>query len=163
MQYTEIKQITAQDTYPVRHAVLRQGEPLSSCFFDGDNDQTTLHFGLFINNNLAGICSVYQRAPHTTNDKKQTQVANTINHNFQIRGMAVLEQYRNQSLGQRLLQHVIRFIYQHDPKATLWCNARLAAYRLYLREGFIIEGGAFDIPSVGPHYLMKKPSPSSSD
>ncbi|WP_227871652.1 hypothetical protein [Flavobacterium kingsejongi] len=40
-----IKKITSEATYAVRQPVLRAGMPLESCIFDGDDLNTTEHFG----------------------------------------------------------------------------------------------------------------------
>jgi hypothetical protein len=44
-----------------------------------------------------------------------------------------------------------------DRRATrLWCNAGVDARAFYERGGLIIEGVAFEIPTIGTHYLMSK-------
>ena len=40
-----IKEIHFQETFEVRHPVLREGRPIETCFFDGDELETTKHFG----------------------------------------------------------------------------------------------------------------------
>jgi hypothetical protein len=54
MPYT-IQKIIAQDTYPVRHQVLRSGKPIESCQFDGDELGSTHHFGYYLNNQIIGV------------------------------------------------------------------------------------------------------------
>ncbi|WP_235889608.1 hypothetical protein [Flavobacterium restrictum] len=56
-----INKIPALTTFPVRQAVLREGKPLDTCYFDGDNLGTTTHFGIFLEDNLVGILSVYKK------------------------------------------------------------------------------------------------------
>jgi hypothetical protein len=36
----------------------------------------------------------------------------------------------------------------------LWCNARLVAVPFYERLGLEAVGPEFDIPGIGPHYVM---------
>ena len=55
----EVKQIDPKDTYPVRHAVLRQGLPIETCAFEGDSDELTFHLGAFVNDKLASVASFY--------------------------------------------------------------------------------------------------------
>jgi len=55
----EITQITAEDTYPLRHALLRKGRPLSSCILEGDDAPETIHLGVFFENDLIGIGSAF--------------------------------------------------------------------------------------------------------
>ena len=52
-----IKQISSVETYIVRHPVLREGRPIEDCTFDNDDLETTLHFGLYTNNDLVGVAT----------------------------------------------------------------------------------------------------------
>ena len=36
------------------------------------------------------------------------------------------------------------------------CNASASACAFYAREGFSVEGEEFELPQIGPHFLMKK-------
>lgn len=54
-----IQEIQSKETYIVRHPVLRKGKPLESCLFEGDDLETTHHFGLFLDSELIGIISLY--------------------------------------------------------------------------------------------------------
>jgi len=45
----QIKEIPSKETYIVRQPVLRKGKPIESCIFEGDDLETTYHFGLFDN------------------------------------------------------------------------------------------------------------------
>ena len=38
----------------------------------------------------------------------------------------------------------------------VWCNARINAVAFYKKEGFKIIGDEFEIPDIGPHFLMAK-------
>jgi hypothetical protein len=55
----EIVEIEARQTYPLRHALLRKGMPLSSCHLEGDKAVETLHIGAFESETLVGILSAY--------------------------------------------------------------------------------------------------------
>ena len=55
-----IKKITSTDTFSVRHPVLRSGKPLESCLFDGDTFATTSHYGLFFNQEIIGVLSLFE-------------------------------------------------------------------------------------------------------
>ena len=54
-----IKKITASETIAVRHPVLRNGKPVESCRFDGDDLETTQHFGYFDGGKLVGVISLF--------------------------------------------------------------------------------------------------------
>ena len=67
----------------------------------------------------------------------------------------VLQSHRNQNLGKQLLKACINHAIHHKAD-VIWCNARIKAVPFYKREGFKIIGDEFDIPNIGPHYLMAK-------
>ena len=56
----EIKKISSVETYPIRHEVLRKGKPIETCKFKGDDDENTIHFGLFLEDKLVGIISIFK-------------------------------------------------------------------------------------------------------
>ena len=141
----EISEISSLETFKVRHPVLRTGKPLESCRFDGDELATTKHFGLFENEILAGVISVF----------KQTNDAFADGNQFQIRGMAVLENFRKRGLGEQLVVHVEDYVNGQNGK-LIWFNAREVALKFYANLGYEIIGSAFEIPDVGTHYMMYK-------
>lgn len=140
-----IKEIPAIETFSVRHPVLRQGKPIESCRFDGDELPTTHHFGLFIENNLVGVISVFEKQHSLFADPRQ----------FQIRGMAVLEHYQKKGLGESLMKHAEDFIKTQNG-TLIWFNARIIAVGFYQKLGYQIIGDAFEIADVGTHYVLFK-------
>ena len=140
-----IKNITVSETFLVRQPVLRPGKALKSCEFEGDNLETTCHFGLFIDEKLIGIVSVF-----TTKN-----TAFTTPNQFQIRGMAILPKFQKQGFGQKLVNHCEEYI--QDQKGTLiWFNARENAVSFYEKLHYKKIGDPFSIADIGLHYLMKK-------
>ncbi|WP_431244106.1 hypothetical protein ACQ9BO_06855 [Flavobacterium sp. P21] len=89
---TIIKEISSKETYAVRQPVLRAGKPIESCIFEGDDLDTTHHFGLFEDKNLTGIISLFQQTNSIFAEKNQAQ----------IRGMAVLETHQKKDLEKLL-------------------------------------------------------------
>ena len=53
----KIKKIEANQTYELRHPLLREGQPLSSCNLELDDDEKSLHLGAFKDNKLVGVLS----------------------------------------------------------------------------------------------------------
>ena len=141
----QISEISALETFSVRLPVLRPGKPIESCHFEGDDLETTKHFGLFENEILAGIISVF----------KQNHAAFANDNQFQIRGMAVLENFRKHGFGEQLVRHVENYVKEQNGD-LIWFNAREAAVKFYSNLDYQIVGGAFDIPDVGIHYMMYK-------
>jgi GNAT superfamily N-acetyltransferase len=144
MNYT-IKKISATDTYTVRHPVLREGKPIDSCVFNGDNLETTFHLGIFIENKLVGVCS-FLKSNHPL--IKET-------YQYQLRGMAVLKQYQGLGLGKIILNYGEVLLKNQNIK-TIWCNAREIAAVFYKKNDYTIIGEPFNIEYIGLHYVMQK-------
>ena len=140
-----IKEITAAETFPVRHPVLRAGKPVESCRFEGDDAIATKHFGFFIDNRLIGVASLFQ------NDSDLFDVDNQ----FQLRGMAVLENHQKKGYGEDLLKHTEE-VAKSQNASLIWFNARIVAVPFYEKMGYKILGASFDIAGVGEHYVMYK-------
>lgn len=142
---TEIKNINFKETFPVRHPVLRAGKPIESCFFDGDDLNSTVHFGLFDNSKLTGVISIFQNKNSTFRAENQ----------FQIRGMAVLRESQGKNFGKQLLQHGEDYIASRKGD-VIWFNARENAVPFYQNSGYGIWGNSFEIKDIGTHYVMYK-------
>lgn len=140
-----LKEITALATYPVRHPVLRKGKPIETCSFDNDEHTTTKHFGLFDNEELKGVVSVFEKKNSIFKSEKQ----------FQVRGMAVLESAQGYGFGKLLMLEVEKYCKKEKAK-IIWFNARENAIGFYENMGYRINGTSFDIVGIGIHYVMFK-------
>lgn len=145
MNKITINKINYLDTFPVRSAILRQGKPIETCFFLGDDDFETTHFGLYIENIIIGVASVF-----TSNNENFD-----IKNQFQLRGMAILEEYQSAGFGKLLIEEIFNFI-QFQQTELLWFNARESAVPFYEKLGCTKKGASFEIPEIGPHFLMYK-------
>lgn len=143
--------IDSASTFPVRHAVLRQGKPLSSCAFDGDDLATTKHFGLYKEEELMAIVSVFEKQNNLFNQKKQ----------YQIRGMAVLEHAQGYGFGKLLIKKVEEYCKANECN-LIWFNARASAVGFYENLGYQIHGTSFEIAEIGTHFVMFKSNLTSS-
>lgn len=140
-----IKKIEAESTFPVRHCVLRSGKPLSSCYFEGDKNVNTVHFGVFEKDELLGVASFFAIKNIFFQKEKQ----------FQLRGMAILAHHQNKGLGKILLQSCESYLLKNRAE-LIWFNARESAIGFYRSLGYNLEGALFDISDVGPHVIMYK-------
>ncbi len=140
-----IKKISAAETYSVRLPVLRKGKPPESCHFDGDDLGTTIHFGLFLDKELVGIISLLKKNSLLFPEKKQ----------FQIRGMAVLENHRKKDFGKALIIRSEEECKNQDAD-LIWFNARTEATGFYEKMRYQKKGTLFEIPDVGEHITMFK-------
>jgi GNAT superfamily N-acetyltransferase len=145
MDKISIKKINYLDTFPVRSAVLRQGKPIEMCSFIGDDAVDTTHFGLFIENNIIGVASVFTSNNENFDNKTQ----------LQLRGMAILKEYQNMGYGKLLIEEIFNFI-ESTQVELLWFNARETAVPFYEKLGCIKKGSSYEIPEIGTHFLMYK-------
>jgi ribosomal protein S18 acetylase RimI-like enzyme len=141
----EIKKISAFETIIVRHPVLRAGKPIESCNFEGDDLPSTVHFGLNLYNQLIAVISAFEVKNKLFTEENQ----------YQIRGMAVLEEFQKRGFGEQLLHYCENEI-RIKKGELIWFNARETAVGFYKKSGYEIIGGLFEIPDVGPHYVLFK-------
>ncbi|WP_276378592.1 GNAT family N-acetyltransferase [Flavobacterium sp. H4147] len=142
---TIIKEIPSKETHIVRHPVLRKGKTIESCLFEGDDLDSTHHFGLYVDKNLTGIISLFKQTNAIFAEKNQAQ----------IRGMAILENNQKKGYGEALVRHCENYCKEHFTD-LIWFNARTAAVGFYKKMDYQILGEPFDIKDVGEHYLMYK-------
>lgn len=140
----ELKQIQTNDLIPVRHAVLRKGLPVESCHFQEDNLSTTIHFGAFVDKKIVGCATVIKNRNSNFDTENQ----------YQLRGMAVLDDFQKQGVGEK----IFRFCEQNIPvsNTVLWFNARQNAVPFYQKLNCKTQGNAFMIENIGFHFLMYK-------
>jgi GNAT superfamily N-acetyltransferase len=139
-----IKQISAEETIEVRHPILRAGRPRDDSYFPGDELETTVHFGIYENGKLAGV------ATYLENNFPDFEGAH-----LQLRGMAILDQFKGRGYGKQLLKAGEELAHQKQKK-YLWCNARIVAIRFYEKQGYKTYGDSFEISLVGTHFVMFK-------
>lgn len=141
----EIRKISALETIAVRHPILRKGKPIESCHFEGDDLTTTQHFGLYQNDKLEGVISLFENNSPLFKEMHQSQ----------IRGMAVLENNQGKGFGRQLVEHAEKTLKLQNID-LIWFNARENAVGFYQKTGYEIIGNSFDIPGVGIHNVMWK-------
>lgn len=140
-----VKGILPGETLIVRHPVLRHGKPIDSCKFDGDDLPTTFHLGAFSKDKLVGVVTILKKDNKSFFSKNQ----------FQLRGMAVLQEYQGLGIGAVLVkQSEDRVIEQKG--SLIWLNARQVALSFYKKLGYEISSDKFEIPLIGVHYTMTK-------
>jgi len=139
-----LKEIAAEETWPVRHPVLRKGRPLEDVYMEADEKKNTFHLGIFYKNKIVGVAS-YMQDSHPDFKGKQ----------YRLRGMAVLPEYRKKGLAELLVKKGEEILIKKGI-TVLWFNARIAATHFYMNLDYETIGEEFDIPLVGPHYVMKK-------
>lgn len=130
----------------MRREILRPGASDTELAYPGDDAVDAGHFGAYLAHTLVGIASVSPQ-PHRDVDTA-----------WRLRGMATASTVRGTGVGALLLAACIDHVVAHGG-TLLWCNARTPARGFYERFGFEAEGEEFEIPGIGPHYLMRRPIP----
>ena len=143
LESSPVKEISYRDCYDLRLKVLKRKEWDYDYQYAGDDDQTTFHLGIYRDNQLVTIASFF------ANSNEHIQAQNPV----QLRGMATDYAFQGQGFGRVMIQAAISELTKrkHD---VLWCNAREEAVNFYEKIGFKISSARFEIPRVGPHFIM---------
>lgn len=141
----EIKQITAEESRPLRHQILRPHQTLADCIYPGDEIPESFHMGAYIDKELVCIASFFPQKTERLPQSRQ----------YRLRGMGTIEAYRGRSIGASVLAEGER-IAKEKGYELIWCNARTSACPYYEKQGYLSFEHIFDIPGIGPHKVMYK-------
>ena len=139
----EIRILGLAEILPIRHEVLRPGRPLETARYANDEEPGVVHLGAYRDGELLAVGSLY-----VAEMPDRPGVAA-----IQIRGVATLPKARGTGLGTALMA-AAREQAREKGARILWCNARVSAAGFYRKLGFEIVSEEFEIPNIGPHYLM---------
>lgn len=139
----EVVVVTAEQTRPLRHLILRPTQPAEATEYPGDHDPDTRHFGAFDGGRLVGIASLY-REPRGDGPPD----------GWRLRGTATAVAARGQGAGRALVETCRDHVAGHGG-GELWCNARMVARDFYAANGFDVIGKEFDIEDIGAHVVMR--------
>jgi GNAT superfamily N-acetyltransferase len=137
----KVREILASDTYALRSMVLRPGQPIEANHYPKDHEG--IHLGGFLDGKLISVVTMHPEDHPSFALPKQ----------WRIRGMATHPEYRAKGYGSQLLKALLE---RANTFSLLWCNARSPAVEFYLRHGFTKESEEFLLPTIGPHYLLKR-------
>ena len=118
-----IKEITAQETWQIRHQVMWPNEPLT--YIQLPADKKGFHLGLWVDKELVSVISLF------------------INEgSAQFRKFATLEKAQGKGYGSQLLNALIEIaITKGVPK--IWCNARVEKTNFYTKFGLAMTKERF--------------------
>jgi len=115
-----ITPITAADTFPIRHLVMWPDKPLE--FVKLPDDDKGLHFGLYVEDTLVSVLSLFIKG-----------------HSAQFRKFATLQSYQGKGYGTLLLNYVITEATKQGA-VEIWCNARAEKADYYRTFGLTQTG-----------------------
>jgi GNAT superfamily N-acetyltransferase len=153
-EITAIKILPSQ-VLPLRAKVLRPNHPLMDCVFESDHAASAGHFGVFSSaEEIISVGTIYpELIPHDyirLLDETDVQF-------WRLRGMATDEAARGQGAGAAILHACIEHVRKHrqpNRKALIWAHARTGAIKFYQRNGFEAVGEEYNLPPIGPHFLI---------
>ncbi|MGK0442600.1 MAG: ribosomal protein S18 acetylase RimI-like enzyme [Pseudohongiellaceae bacterium] len=130
----DIRTIRWDEALPIRHEVLWPNKPLLFCKVDGD--ETAMHYGVYLNETLVSIASVYL----------EEDVA-------RLRKFATLVKFQRHGIGSILIAHIVSELEQIGVE-TFWCNARTTAVGFYKKLGMKMQGAEFNKSGI-PYFKME--------
>ena len=74
---------------------------------------------------------------------------------WRVRGMATAPDARRKGAGTAVLDALVAHAIANGA-TRVWCNARTPARSLYERAGFRVVSEEFEIPEIGPHFVMER-------
>ncbi|MBX0330633.1 GNAT family N-acetyltransferase [Oscillochloris sp. ZM17-4] len=139
----DIRPISAAETRPLRHQVLRPHQRPEELVYAGDDHPLAFHAGAFSAGQLVGIATV----------SPESCAAAPGRAGWRLRGMAALPTFQRRGYGAALIAACVAHIRGHGGE-VLWCNGRTSAMTFYTAQGFAPYGDEFDTPGTGPHYVF---------
>ena len=99
-----IKEISAEETYTLRHTVMWPNKPIA--YIQLAEDNKGIHFGLYVKEQLVTVCSLFIE-----------------NQSAQFRKLATLTQEQGKGYASRMIEHIIAYAKEQNAR-DIWCNAR---------------------------------------
>ena len=141
----EIKRISANETYAVRHPVLRPGRPIEDCSFEYDNHPLSIHLCVELDGKVISVLSALPI---------QSSYFPELNA-MRIRGIATLDSYQRLGNGSELMRYAEQEL-KNNRIELLWLNARINASEFYSKLGYKPKGDLFNIDGIGIHQKFFK-------
>ncbi len=145
MKKFELRQIKAEETYNIRHSILRPHQNFEECKYDTDFIEGSFHIGAYYRGDLVSVASFCLEQCEDFEQKQQ----------YRLRAMATYEKFRSQGAGSSIVNYAEKVLRERNI-SFLWCKARVSAVAYYTKLGFKKYGEVFDYPFIGEHIIMYK-------
>lgn len=150
----QVRRVPASVVHPVRTEILRPGwAPASAVYADVDERPGVVHVAAFDGDAVAAVGTAFAEAPPPAVRAELPARAYEPGAAWRLRGMASTEAGRGRGFGKAVLDEVVAAAREAGAR-VLWCNARLGAVAFYQRQGLVTAGERFEMPEIGPHYVM---------
>lgn len=124
MKASRIAEITAKETLLIRHQVMWPDRSID--YVKLPNDDQGKHFGLFINDQLISVISLF-----------------IVDQEAQFRKFATLSEHQGKGYGSLLLKHIMNVAAEQNIQ-KIWCNARMDKSDYYKKFGLTLTHETFD-------------------
>ena len=142
----EVRRVAVEEIFPLRHAVLRPGRPVSYSVYS--QDEGAVHVGAFDDGMLVGCATVFPDPWPGSDVEPASPKA------WRLRGMAVDPSQQGSGVGRLVLDEAV-VAAREGGAPLLWANARTAALGFYERMGWRVVGEEFIASDSGlPHKPM---------
>jgi ribosomal protein S18 acetylase RimI-like enzyme len=138
MAQLSVRAIPVPQTRRLRHAVLRPNEGLDVLASRESPDAFAI--GAFDGDDLVSVGLI---APDGEPGS------------WRVRGMATAPEARGRGAGSAVLEALLAHASQHGAR-RVWCNVRTRARSLYERAGFSAISEEFELPDIGPHFVLER-------
>jgi GNAT superfamily N-acetyltransferase len=133
-----VREIPIADTRPLRQSILRPHQTLEALAAHEPPDAYAV--GVFRERELIAVGFI---APDGEPGS------------WRIRGMATVATARGGGAGTAVLDALVTHA-REKGGTRVWCNARTPARSLYERAGFVVSSEEFELPQIGPHFVMER-------
>lgn len=123
MIHTHIKPISLEEVLPHRQKVMYPNLTIEEMRLEKDHEGE--HLGLFVENTLTSIVSLFSKS-----------------NEIHFRKLATLPNAQNKGFASQLLNHVFEIASERGIK-RIWCNSRISACQLYEKFGMIKTNHTF--------------------
>lgn len=150
-----VRRVPAAVVRPLRTAVLRPTWGPGQWATYPEDETAAVHVAAFQAgaDMPDGVGTVYAEAPPAAHRGEIPEAAYAPGAAWRLRGMATSAEARGTGLGRLVLEGGFAAVRDGGGR-YLWCNARVGAVPFYRRLGLVAVGPAFDVPEIGPHYVM---------
>ncbi|WP_421119876.1 GNAT family N-acetyltransferase [Aquihabitans daechungensis] len=142
-----IRSISAEETYPLRREVLRDGRSAPPVYASGDSHIDAIHLLAIVDGVSAGVVSTYPAAidPRFIDPSQSSWV---------LVGMAVREHFRGCGVGGCLMDRLVESV-EVRGGTTLWARVRDVAIPFYRRHLFVVSGDGYEHVGL-PHHTAAR-------
>ncbi len=136
-----VREITEPETVPLRHRLLRAGQPLAAVKMSGEDG--AVWFGVTHDGKVEGTAGLFRETSPDGDSE------------FRLRGMTTSSVIRGSGLGRMLVDALVDRV-RTDGADSVWCAARIEAAGFYEQVGFEQTSEQYDVKDIGPHVRMKR-------